>query len=97
VSTTKRAAKGAPATRATARKTAGQYTKPELRERLKARILRGTRGGGAGQWSAREAQLLAHEYEARGGGYDGKRSGGQRHLHAWTEKRATKKTTVTKS
>ena len=29
----------------------------------------GTKGGKAGQWSARKAQLLAKEYKAKGGGY----------------------------
>jgi len=49
---------------------AGNYTKPGLRERLfnsiKARAIQGT---GAGQWSARKAQLLAKNYKAKGGGY----------------------------
>ena len=31
----------------------------------------GTRGGKAGQWSARKAQLLASEYKKAGGGYRG--------------------------
>lgn len=48
---------------------AGNYTKPELRKRLFRKILAGTKGGNAGQWSARKAQLLAREYEAAGGGY----------------------------
>ena len=48
---------------------AGNYTKPALRERLFKKIKAGTRGGKAGQWSARKAQLLAKEYEAAGGGY----------------------------
>ena len=48
---------------------AGNYTKPELRKRLFRKILRGTKGGRAGQWSARKAQLLAREYKAAGGGY----------------------------
>ena len=48
---------------------AGNYTKPELRKRLFRKIMRGTKGGRAGQWSARKAQLLAREYEAAGGGY----------------------------
>jgi hypothetical protein len=48
---------------------AGNYDKPEMRKRLFRKILRGTRGGRAGQWSARKAQLLAREYEAAGGGY----------------------------
>ncbi len=48
---------------------AGNYTKPTLRKRLFRAILRGTKGGRAGQWSARKAQLLARKYKAAGGGY----------------------------
>lgn len=48
---------------------AGNYTKPGLRKRLFEKIKAGTRGGKAGQWSARKAQLLAKEYKAAGGGY----------------------------
>jgi len=40
-----------------------------MRERLFKKIKAGTRGGKAGQWSARKAQLLAKEYKAAGGGY----------------------------
>lgn len=48
---------------------AGVYTKPTLRKRLFDKIKRGTKGGSAGQWSARKSQLLAREYKAYGGGY----------------------------
>ncbi len=48
---------------------AGNYTKPALRKRLFARIKAGTKGGKAGQWSARKAQMLAKAYKAAGGGY----------------------------
>ena len=48
---------------------AGNYTKPEMRKRLFKKILAGTKGGRAGQWSARKAQMLAKEYKAKGGGY----------------------------
>lgn len=48
---------------------AGNYTKPTMRKRLFKRILAGTKGGKAGQWSARKAQLLAMMYKKRGGGY----------------------------
>jgi len=48
----------------------GNYTKPELRKRIfnsvKAAAVQGT---GAGQWSARKAQLMAKRYKAAGGGY----------------------------
>ena len=48
---------------------AGNYTKPEMRKRQFNRIKAGTKGGKAGQWSARKAQMLAREYKAKGGGY----------------------------
>ena len=49
---------------------AGNYTKPELRKRIfnsvKAAAIVGT---GAGQWSARKAQMVAQRYKKAGGGY----------------------------
>ena len=49
---------------------AGNYTKPDLRKRIvnsvKAAAVQGT---GAGQWSARKAQLMAKRYKDAGGGY----------------------------
>jgi hypothetical protein len=48
---------------------AGNYTKPAMRKALFEKIKAGTKGGDAGQWSARKAQLLAKEYKAAGGGY----------------------------
>jgi|TARA_R110000824_G_scaffold382990_2_gene576337 hypothetical protein len=48
---------------------AGNYTKPTMRKRLFEKIKSGTKGGKAGQWSARKAQLLAKEYKSKGGGY----------------------------
>ena len=48
---------------------AGNYTKPTMRKRLFEKIKAGTKGGKAGQWSARKAQMLAKEYKAKGGGY----------------------------
>jgi len=47
----------------------GNYTKPTLRKRLFQRIKSGTKGGRAGQWSARKAQMLAKAYKSAGGGY----------------------------
>ena len=40
-----------------------------MRERIKNRIMRGTKGGKAGQWSARKAQMMAKAYKKAGGGY----------------------------
>ena len=49
---------------------AAVYTKPTMRkalfEKIKGQAMQGT---GAGEWSARKAQLLAKEYKAKGGGY----------------------------
>jgi hypothetical protein len=47
----------------------GNYTKPTLRKSLFEKIKRGTKGGKAGQWSARKAQMLAVAYKKAGGGY----------------------------
>jgi len=48
---------------------AGNYTKPKMRKRMFQRIKAGSKGGKAGQWSARKAQLLAQRYKKAGGGY----------------------------
>jgi|TARA_R100001198_G_C5233345_1_gene211983 hypothetical protein len=48
---------------------AGNYTKPTMRKNLFNQIKRGSKGGRAGQWSARKAQMLARMYKAKGGGY----------------------------
>jgi hypothetical protein len=48
---------------------AGNYTKPSMRKRMFQRIKAGSKGGNAGQWSARKAQMLAKSYKAAGGGY----------------------------
>jgi hypothetical protein len=49
---------------------AGNYTKPEMRKRIVAQVkAAATQGTGAGQWSARKAQLVAKRYKAAGGGY----------------------------
>ena len=49
---------------------AGNYTKPDLRKRIfnsvKAAAIVGT---GAGEWSARKAQVMAKRYKDAGGGY----------------------------
>jgi hypothetical protein len=48
----------------------GNYTKPGMRKRLFNQIKSAAvQGTGAGQWSARKAQLLAKRYKAAGGSY----------------------------
>ena len=95
---TKKAAAKSPAKKSAAKKTTvkksaakksakGNYSKPELRERIKDEVMAGDKGGRPGQWSARKAQMVAHEYEAEGGGYTGARSEKQEHLKEWGEEK----------
>ena len=63
------ATKQAPAKKKSTVNSAGNYTKPTLRKRLFSEIKAGSKGGKAGQWSARKAQMLAKRYKAAGGGY----------------------------
>jgi hypothetical protein len=72
-------------------KSAGQLTKPELRERLKNEILAGSDGGKPGQWSAEKALLLAKKYKDAGGGYRGGIGKTNRNLRKWTRENLTKK------
>lgn len=49
---------------------AGNYTKPGLRKRIVSQVkAAAVQGTGAGQWSARKAQLVAKKYKAAGGSY----------------------------
>ena len=49
---------------------AGNYTKPGLRKKIVSQVkAAATQGTGAGQWSARKAQLVAKKYKSAGGGY----------------------------
>jgi len=49
---------------------AGNYTKPEMRKRIVSQVKsEATHGTGAGEWSARKAQLVAKRYKDAGGGY----------------------------
>ena len=48
---------------------AGNYTKPTMRKALVASVKAGSKGGDAGEWSARKAQMVDKLYKAKGGGY----------------------------
>jgi len=61
------------------------YTNPELRNRIKNRIMASSKGGKPGQWSARKAQLVALEYKKSGGSYSGSKSSKQKSLSKWTK------------
>ncbi|RAI04135.1 aspartate-semialdehyde dehydrogenase [Acuticoccus sediminis] len=58
-------------------------TDPKLWEDVKREITRSDKGGRAGEWSARKAQLAVSEYKRRGGGYVGPRSP-DNDLDRWT-------------
>ena len=60
-----------------------KYTQPGLRERLKNRIMAGSNGGKAGEWSARKAQMLAKAYKEKGGSYKGGEGKSQKSLKRW--------------
>lgn len=64
-----------------------KYTKPELRENIKDRVMAGSKGGKPGQWSARKAQLVAQQYEKAGGGYKGSKGQNQKDLEKWGKER----------
>ena len=89
MATTKAAAKKSTAKSAgkSGRSGAENYTKPELREKIKKQVLAGDKGGRAGQWSARKAQLVAHEYASQGGGYKHSRNATQESLKDWTDEK----------
>jgi hypothetical protein len=60
-----------------------ERTSPQLWEAVKTEVKQGDKGGKAGQWSARKAQLAVSEYKKRGGGYEGRETGDNR-LAKWT-------------
>lgn len=61
-------------------------TKPELWKRIVARVKAGTKGGDAGEWSARKAQLAVASYKKSGGGYSGAKSANNA-LAKWTKQK----------
>ena len=64
---------------------------PALWERVKGEVTAGAKGGKAGQWSARKAQMAVQEYKKRGGGYVGQKDDAHNSLHQWTEEEWTTK------
>ena len=68
-------------TKATAKK-----RDPKKWSRIKASVKAGSKGGRAGQWSARKAQLAVQRYKKAGGVYKGKKSG-KSSLSKWTKQK----------
>lgn len=63
--------------------TQAERTDPDLWEAVKADVTACDKGGDAGEWSARKAQLAVADYKKRGGGYIGERDE-DNHLARWT-------------
>jgi hypothetical protein len=63
---------------------------PELWNRIVSSVKAGTKGGDAGQWSARKAQLAVSKYKEAGGKYEGKKSSSNS-LSKWTKQEWTTK------
>ena len=59
-------------------------TDEKLWEKVKAEITAGDKGGEAGEWSARKAQMAVQAYKKQGGTYEGKKTK-ENHLVEWTE------------
>jgi hypothetical protein len=61
-----------------------EKTKPALWKKIVARVKKASKGGAAGTWSARKAQLAVSEYKKAGGGYKGKKTK-KNDLVKWTQ------------
>ena len=61
-------------------------TKPQLWNKIKKNIMAGNKGGPAGKWSARKAQLAVKKYKEKGGGYTGKKSK-KNSMKKWTDQK----------
>lgn len=61
-----------------------QRTDPALWDRIKAEVTAGDKGGAAGEWSARKAQMCVQRYKTEGGGYKGRKDP-HNHLAEWTK------------
>lgn len=60
-------------------------TNEALWKRTVSRIKAGSKGGKAGQWSARKSQLATQAYKKAGGGYTGEKTKAQKSLSKWTK------------
>ena len=54
-------------------------------KRIVASVKAGDKGGKAGQWSARKAQLATQRYKKSGGSYSGPKTEAQKSLSKWTK------------
>ena len=56
-------------------------------KRIVAAVKASTKGGNAGQWSARKAQLATQRYKKAGGAYSGPKTESQKSLSKWTKEK----------
>ena len=63
------------------------YTKPALRKRIVSQVKAGSKGGKAGEWSARKAQIANERYKKAGGGFKGKKTKAQKSLKKWSDQK----------
>jgi len=59
-------------------------TNPAKWKRIVASVKAGSKGGDAGEWSARKAQIATRRYKSSGGGYKGKKKKSNS-LSKWTK------------
>lgn len=59
---------------------------PGLWKRIVSEVKSGTKGGNAGQWSGRKAQIAVARYKKSGGGYKGAKSSSNS-LAKWTKQK----------
>lgn len=59
---------------------------PTLWSKVVSSVKSGSKGGNAGQWSARKAQIAVKKYKENGGGYQGKKSESNS-LKKWTDQK----------
>jgi hypothetical protein len=61
-------------------------TNPSLWGKVVSEVKSSSKGGDAGEWSARKAQLAVQKYKASGGGYVGPKSS-DNSLSKWTDQK----------
>lgn len=62
-------------------------TNEKLWKSVVSSVKAGSKGGNAGEWSARKAQLATKLYKDKGGSYRGPKTEAQKSLSKWTEQK----------
>lgn len=64
-------------------------TNEKLWDSVVSQVKASSKGGDAGEWSARKAQLAGKIYKDKGGGYTGKKTKAQESMSKWTKQEWT--------